>query len=78
MTFPAAFAALLQAIGALLLFVAGYLALVLTTIICLVVAEMISERSRDVRLTDSDSKAALPDGNVREVRRESAHAVQGT
>jgi hypothetical protein len=68
MTFPTALTAMLQAIGALLVFVAGYLALVLSTIICLVVAELISERSRDVR---------MPDGNVRGVRRKSAQAVEG-
>ena len=68
MTFPAAFAGLLQAIGALLVFVAGYLALVLSIIICLVIAELHSERSRDIR---------MPDGNVRGVRRESAHAAEG-
>ena len=58
MTFPTALTAMLQAFGALLVFVAGYLALVLSTIICLVIAELISERSRDVRMTD---------GNVRGV-----------
>jgi hypothetical protein len=67
MTFPTALTAMLQAIGALLVFVAGYLALVLSTIICLVIAELISERSRDVR---------MPGGNVRGVRRESAHAAE--
>jgi hypothetical protein len=67
MTFPTALTAMLQAIGALLVFVAGYLALVLSTIICLVIAE-ISERSKDIR---------MPDGNVRGVRRESAHAAEG-
>ena len=75
MTFPTAFAAMLQAIGALLVFVAGYLALVLITISCLVMAELISERSRNVRLTDSK---VLPDEAVQGVRCESAHAVQGT
>ena len=68
MTLPTALMAMLQAIGALLVFVAGYLALVLSTIICLVIAELISERTRDVR---------MPDGNVRGVRRESAHAAEG-
>ena len=68
MTSSTALAAMLQAIGALLVFVAGYLALVLSTIICLVIAELISERSRDIR---------VPDGNVRAVRRESAHAAEG-
>jgi hypothetical protein len=53
MTFPTAFTAMLQAIGALLVFVAGYLALVLSTIICLVIAELISERARGIRWTDS-------------------------
>jgi hypothetical protein len=66
MAFPTALTAMLQAIGALLVFVAGYLALVLSTIICLVVAELISERSRDVR---------MPEGNARGVRRESSHAM---
>ena len=75
MTSSTALAAMLQAIGALLVFVAGYLALVLSTIICLVIAELISERSRNVRLTNPK---VLPNGNVREVRCESAHAVQGT
>ena len=56
MTAPAALTAMLQAIGALFVFVAGYLALVLSTIISLVIAELISERTRDVH---------LPDGNVR-------------
>jgi hypothetical protein len=69
MTFPTALTAMLQAIGALLVFVAGYLAVVLSTIICLVIAELLSEWSRDVR---------MPDGNVRGVRGESAHAAEGT
>ena len=68
MTFPTGLTAMLQAIGALLVFVAGYLVLVLSMIICLVIAELISERSRDVR---------IPDGNVRGARRESAHAAEG-
>jgi hypothetical protein len=68
MSFPAALAAMLQAIGALFVFVAGYLALILSAIICLVIAELISERSRDVR---------LPDIKVRGVRRESRYAVKG-
>ena len=54
MTFPTGLTAMLQAIGALLVFVAGYLALVLSTIICLVVAELISERSKDIRMTDGN------------------------
>jgi|SRR5579864_314100 len=69
MTFPTAFNAMLQAIGALLLFVAGYLALILFTIICLVVAELISERAGPVRAygvrTDSlDGGSSKVQGNT--------------
>jgi hypothetical protein len=40
----ATFNAMLQAFAALLIFVAAYLAFVISTIICLVAAELISER----------------------------------
>jgi hypothetical protein len=45
----ATFDAMLQAIAALLIFVAAYLACVISTIICLVAAELISERPSMVR-----------------------------
>jgi hypothetical protein len=49
MTFPDAFNATVQVTAALLIFVASYLALVLSTIIGLVIAELISERANVVR-----------------------------
>ena len=49
MTFPDTLNATLQVIAALLIFVAGYLALVLSAIVGLVMAELISERANLVR-----------------------------
>ncbi len=70
MTFPTAFNAMLQAIGALLLFVAAYLALVLSTIICFAIAELITEHAGPVRAygvrTDSlDGASSEVQGNTR-------------
>jgi hypothetical protein len=49
MTFADTFNAMLQGIAALLIFVAFYLALVLSAIIGLAIAELISERANLVR-----------------------------
>ena len=49
MTIAAEFNVTLQVIASLLIFVAGFLALVLCTIMSLVIAELISERAGFVR-----------------------------
>jgi hypothetical protein len=67
MTFPTAFNAMLQTIGSLLVFIAGYLALVLFTIICLVMAELISDRASVVRAYGVRS-VSIDDGVSSEVQ----------
>jgi hypothetical protein len=67
MTFPTALNAMLQVIAALLIFVAGCLGLVLFTIICLVIAELISDRANVVRVYEVSSDS-LDDGVSSEVQ----------
>jgi hypothetical protein len=50
MTFPTAFNAMLQGIAAFSTFVAAYLALVLSIIVCLVIGELISDRGSLIRV----------------------------
>jgi hypothetical protein len=61
MNSAATFNATLQVIAALLTFVAVYLAFVLCAILCLVAAELISERARVVR----DSRVRLVSSDTR-------------
>ena len=68
MTFPTAINAMLQAIGALLVFVTAYLALVLSAIIGLVIAELISERASPAWASVMRSGSLEGDGVSSEVQ----------
>ena len=49
MTFPTAFSSSLQVFAAFAVFIAGYLALVICAILCLVIAELYSDRANVVQ-----------------------------
>jgi hypothetical protein len=66
MTFPNTINVMLQGIAALLIYVAGYLALVLFTIISLVIAELISERANLARAYELRS-VSLDSRNLYEI-----------
>jgi hypothetical protein len=69
MNVPTAIGAMLQIIAAVLIFVASYLALVLCTIACLAIAELISERTSVVRQYGANPVPAGPHG-LSEIGRE--------
>ena len=72
MTFPTAFNTLVQVIATFLIFIAGYLALILCIIICFAVTELISERDSVVRAYGARPASSDPrvfSGINREARR---------